>query len=197
VNTLGDGDLERGRALLEASLARFRELGFWTGEVLVLGNLGWVEQRAGNTERAIELMEDGAEGARSLGFSWAEQYQREGLAETTLAAGQLDDAEQHASRALELARQTGDRPSTVSCLALLARVAAARGDGEGAGLLWGVVEGEEGRGPLGIWSEQRDRNAETVPVLAGDDGFDQARVHGRVLSLADAVAYALGEPSDA
>ena len=69
-------------------------------------------------------------------------------------------------------------------------VAFARGDRVHAGLLWGAIEAEEERAPLGQWALERDRYL--TRVLAADDAdVTRARDRGRALSLEAALEEAL------
>jgi hypothetical protein len=74
----------------------------------------------------------------------------------------------------------------------LARFAASRGDADRAGRLWGAVESEEERRPVGQWEQEREGYAAPILAAAGP-GFEVARASGRALALDAAVDYALGE----
>ncbi len=75
-------------------------------------------------------------------------------------------------------------------LALLARFAASSSQSERAGRLWGAIEAEEARAPVGAWEHQREEFA--APVLAdGGPEFEAGRAAGRLLSLDEAVDDAL------
>ena len=69
-------------------------------------------------------------------------------------------------------------------------MAAARGQAERAGTLWGAVEGEAKRGRIGQWENERDEYAGHVFAVAGPE-FERARADGRAMSLDEAVEYAL------
>lgn len=86
--------------------------------------------------------------------------------------------------------QVGDRQYKVYGLAILAWVEAVRRKTARAGRLWGAVEAEESRGPLGQWEAERERYANLVHEHADPD-FEQAREAGRRLTLEQAVDYAL------
>ena len=75
-------------------------------------------------------------------------------------------------------------------MAFLAKLAAARGDLVRAGRLWGAIEAEAVRSPLGNWEQERDEYAAAI-VAPGDPEFEAARTAGRGLTLAEAVDYAL------
>jgi hypothetical protein len=65
---------------------------------------------------------------------------------------------------------------------------------ERAGRLWGAVEAEEVRGPLGQWELERDEYSTRVLANTGPD-FETARGAGRVLALDEAIGYALSVDS--
>jgi hypothetical protein len=105
--------------------------------------------------------------------------------------GRTDLAWERAREAIRLCRQGGDRQNTVYALALLARFAGAAGQAERAGQLWGAIEAEEARGPVGHWEREREQIASTVIMPSPE--FESGRSTGRSLSLDEAVEYALGE----
>jgi predicted ATPase/class 3 adenylate cyclase len=186
------GDLAKARVLLEDGLARFRRLGSRVGEAQALAAIGFVDYQEGNVARGREEYQRAAELAREAGFAWWEMNTFDTLADLALEQGRPDEAEEHALAALELSRRIGDRQFSVFELAQLARTAAARGDAERAGWLWGAIEAEEARGAIGRWEHQRDEVAKAVLAACGP-AFEDGRAEGRRLPLADAVAYALGD----
>jgi predicted ATPase len=186
------GDFDRARALLEESLAGFRRLGKKMGECEASGNLAMMELRFGDAELARRLIEENIELAREVGFTWWEAGNQIALARHSLDTGDLEDAETRAREGLRLEWQLNDRGSTIHCLGLLAATAAARGDRERAGRLWGAVEAEERSGPVGHGWETEDREPYAVAVAAAaSPEFDQARTAGEKLSIAEAVDFAL------
>jgi hypothetical protein len=78
----------------------------------------------------------------------------------------------------------------VNAHARLAWSAAARGDAERAGMLWGAIEAEEARRPLDVWRAMRPVYERAVASAAGLD-FEPACAAGRLLTLDEAVEYAL------
>jgi ATP/maltotriose-dependent transcriptional regulator MalT len=112
------------------------------------------------------------------------------IAEVLIELGQLDEAVPAARRQLELARAIGDRQSSVIGLVLLAYLAARRGDHERAHFLWGAVEAEEGRGPIGQWETEREDYRAKV-LLADGEELERARRLGRGRSLEAAIEEAL------
>jgi hypothetical protein len=105
--------------------------------------------------------------------------------------GQTAIAEERAREGLRLSHRLVDRQLIVYSLALLARFAAADGNKARAGRLWGAVEAEEARRPIGTWERhQRGQFAEAVLTNPSVE-FDAARSAGRRLSLDQAVEDAL------
>jgi len=187
---LMSGDLARARRLLEASVAMCRSMPNPKLEADAVGSLAWVERLEGNRERALELFELSVTMCEQVGFTWMQANRLHDIADLSFELGRGEVAELRGREAVELARQVGDRQMVVYTLALLARSAAADGRPERAGRLWGAVEAEEARGPLGQWEHERDEYATRV-LVAADAGFEAARLAGRTLSLDEAVEYAL------
>jgi predicted ATPase/class 3 adenylate cyclase len=189
------GDLEAARALAEESLEAHRRLGNRKGEAVAIGTLGAIANEAGNPDLAVQLLQQSAELAGEAGFIWWQVGQLHQLGECALALGRLEDAERSIREGLELAHRIGNRMHVVYDLALLARFAAERGESERAGVLWGAVEADEQRGPVGQWEDERDAYAAPVLAHAGQE-FDTGRGQGLRLSLDEAVEYALRTHSD-
>ncbi len=184
------GDWTSARAILEENLTRASALGSSYLEGEALSVLGLVEDHDGNIEKGLEFLCRSLELARSVGFRWREAIDLANLAELSLKLDRPAEAEAHGRAALELSRLMDDRLSTVSSLATLALVARARGDATRAGRLWGAIEAEEARAPLGRWDSYRDEFATPLLTLAGPE-FETARKRGRRDRLDAAVEYAL------
>jgi ATP/maltotriose-dependent transcriptional regulator MalT len=183
-------DFPRARRLLEDSLAICRRLPNPKLEADVVRTLGWVEQGSGNRERALELLELGARLCGEIGYVWIQASALLSAADLLRELGWPEVAEERARDGLALSWQVVDRRLTVYAIAFLARLAVERGDVERAGRLWGAIEAEESRAPLGNWEHDRDEYAALIVTL-GDVGFETGRTGGRVLSLSDAVNEAL------
>jgi hypothetical protein len=165
---------------------------------MVRATLGEREIEEGNTARGLEMMTDALELAHEAGFKWMEANVQNALAGHALELGRLDDAERHARSAVVVGHEMRDRRHAVQALALLAAVAAGRGGSRRAGLLWGAVEAEELRGPLGrrprmsAWEQDREKFHALVHAEL-DASFERGLIEGRRLSLDDASAYAVGD----
>jgi tetratricopeptide (TPR) repeat protein len=192
ISTLGYlEDPEKARELLNESLEQYRRAGSERGESEVLGGLGYVSEQEGDLEVALELFSRAAELAAEVRFTWWEVAMLAAIAEVLIELDRLDMAESPARRHLELAREIGDRQSSVFGLVLLAYLAARRGDHGRAHLLWGAVEAEEGRAPIGQWEVEREDYRAKI-ILAEGEELEQARRLGRGRSLDAAIEEALG-----
>ena len=184
------GDLDRAAVLADESLELNRRSGN-AAEAQSVGLLGEVTYAQGDRELGRELIAEGARLAGEAGFAWWRSRMLRKLADCLLAEGRPEDAEPAAREALALLVATGDPHATVFALARVARVSAELGRTEEAGLLWGAIEAEEQRRPLGGWAKERERLG--APILAhADEAFEDARTRGRSLELEDAAAVALG-----
>jgi predicted ATPase len=194
VGALVGKDLARARQLFEDSLAMCQTRPNAKLEADAVGKLGLVERGEGNRERALELFEKSAALCERVGFTWMQASVVLDLADLSHELGQTAVAEERAREALRLSQQLVDRRSVVYSLALLARFAAASGQAERAGRLWGAIEAEEVRGPLGTWEHDREEYAAAILAHEGPE-FARARRAGKGLSLDEAIEYALSVDS--
>jgi predicted ATPase/class 3 adenylate cyclase/DNA-binding CsgD family transcriptional regulator len=180
------GDTARALSLLEGSLEVFRKLGSRRGETQALGSLGSVARIEGNTELAVNLFERSATMAAEIGRTWWEAGMCANLAELALEAGRPEEAATWARRTLALATVMGDRKLSVCALAYLACTAIAIGDSRRGGRLWGAVEAEETRGPLGAWRSERSNFEQRIMARWGTE-LEIGMREGRLLPLEVAV----------
>jgi predicted ATPase/class 3 adenylate cyclase len=185
------GDLARARELLDECLAICRRRPNRKVAADALVKLAWVEQLEGNPEHALELYEQGAARCEEIGFTWMQASAVRSAAALADELGRTERARERGRDALRLCRECDDRQMTLFALALLARLASRACQPERAGRLWGAIETEEARGPVGIWENERDEIAADVAIRSAE--FEQGRSAGRSLSLEEAVEYALGE----
>ena len=64
--------------------------------------------------------------------------------------------------------------------------------GRSSGRLWGAIEAEEARGPVGQWEAERDSYSQVILAHAGPE-FERGRQDGVRLSLNEVVDDALDE----
>jgi predicted ATPase len=182
------GDGEHARSLSAESLELHRRVGSPSGEAMALGALADLEWQEGHREEALDLARRSVILAAQVGFTWWQVHHLYKACEFAFELGRAPEAEEHGCEGLRLAFEIGDRQMSVYLLALLARAAGAQGRQERAGVLWGALESEESRGPVGQWEGEREGYA--VHVLAHDGAeFGRGREQGRHLSLQQAVEY--------
>jgi predicted ATPase len=179
------------RELFEESLVLFRRLGSRRGEGETIGSLGYLEMKEGNPEKAIELFEESAAIVALVGFAWWEVNMREAVSEALVGLGRYEEAAANAREGLALAVRIHDRPNTVFLVAMLAVSAAATGWQARAGLLWGAIEAEVKRQPVGMWEAQRDELEAKIRVNGGHE-LERGLAEGRRLSFETAIDEALG-----
>jgi predicted ATPase len=181
------GDFERARSLLEQGLALDRSAFTEIGVLTLLGEIAFEE---GRPEESIELLDRSAASAKKIDWGWWQKIALQLAAEFTLRLGRPDDALPRIRDSLVIARTIQDRQGLAYGLTLLAWAAAAKGQAERAGTLWGTVEGEAERGRIGQWESEREEYAGHLFAVAGPE-FERARAEGQTMSLDEAVEYAL------
>jgi predicted ATPase len=184
-NMVMRGEKEAAWPLLEEALRESRQLGQPLGESQALGFLVQKAYGEGDLEQAAGLALESARLAREVGWTWWEAGQLESAATLERERGRLDAAEQHATRALELSLDLGDRRSTIFAAAELAVIAAERGDAGRSGLLWGALESAAASGRVGQWEQER-ADLEALALRADGPEFAAARSEGGLLSIAQA-----------
>jgi predicted ATPase len=184
------GDLGRARELVDESHEIHTRRGDLWGQAQTVGTLGAISREEGNEEDAFEQLERSGEMALAAGVPWWRGGTLGEMAALSLKAGRLDEAEMRVRESLVLAGELRDHPSRVFGVGLLAGVAAARGDCERAGRLWGAIEDEVAAAPLGGWHRHRAECAERMEALAAAE-FERARAVGREWTLDEALEYAL------
>jgi hypothetical protein len=102
-----------------------------------------------------------------------------------LDQGNLARANRLCRESLTLSLEIGDRLGVGHCVALLAAIAARRGDPERAGCLWGGLDALEAAGDPPVLPEVRASRGE------GIDWFERAVAAGREMSADEVLAYAL------
>jgi predicted ATPase len=191
-SALKRGELGTARQLLEDSISRCREIGSAVTLGVAIGILGGVDWAEGDHELALERYEESASIAHEANFTWWESNMSGDLADANLQLGRIEESDKWARKMLSLAAGQNDRQGCVWALALVAAVARASGKPERAGHVWGAIEAEEARGPVGTWESERPE-FEALVVTENDPSFEAARAAGRLLSLERAVEDALSD----
>jgi ATP/maltotriose-dependent transcriptional regulator MalT len=189
------GDLARARELVETSHEIHERGDDWCrkawGQAQTTGTLGAIARDTGDDETARELLRESADLAGGVGVEMWQGWMLLELAALSLRARRVDEAEDAATRALEIAVGLRDRPSQVFGVGLLACVAAERGELERAGRLWGAIEDERTFAPLGGWQLHRDDCYARLQRLENAQ-FEAGLAEGRKLELDAAAEEGLG-----
>jgi predicted ATPase len=180
------GDRSRARALCDESLSLHRSM---SGEAQVLSLLGDIAFAEGKGGEALRLLRESARLAGEAGFRWWRNHALATLAEYALRIGKPDDARGAAREALADSQSIGDRQGMIYGIALLAWVAVEKGREEEAGRLWGAIQADVERAPVGQWESERDEYAERV--VASSASFERGRADGQRLTLSQAVEEGL------
>jgi predicted ATPase/class 3 adenylate cyclase len=178
-------ETERARVLQDEALVLDRKINSKRGESRAAYVFAMIELQRGNDALALQLFEQSAALAGECGFTWWRLGRLLDLAELLLDRGRIPEADRRLREALPLAVQIGDRQATIFGLALLARSLGDAGLSERAGLLWGAIEAEEARAPVGGWETERDHHERLVLTHAGPE-FERGRQEGNGLSLDEA-----------
>jgi predicted ATPase len=184
-NMVDRGETAAAWPLLEESLRTFRELGLPRGEAQALGYLAEKPHAEGDLAHAIELSLESAAVAQKIGWAWWESGQLRFAAALERGRGNLDAAEGHALRCLELSLALGDRRRVVFAAAELAVIAAERGDTKRAGRLWGAIESEQTSRPVRQWESVREE-LERLILRADGPAFGHAKEEGSLMSIGEA-----------
>jgi len=185
-NMVLGGETDAAWPLLEEALSEARSLGSKIGEAQALGFFVQKAYREGDLELALSLALDSAELAREAGWGWWEAGQLETAAMLERERGNLDAARTHAHLSFEIALELRDRQHIIFAAADLAAIAAADGQAERAGRLWGAIETEVASGQVGQW-EREQGELEALVLAVDGPAFAGAREEGRLLSIAAAV----------
>jgi predicted ATPase len=139
------GDLEQAAEMLDEAEALQRRAGSSTGIRRIMHLRGQQAAAAGDIERARRVLGESGELSRTAGdlFSTASTFHS--LGDVELDAGEIDAAERAYRDALRSAWDCEADRLVCYSLAGLAAVAARRGDGQRAALLWGFAEAYEER----------------------------------------------------
>jgi len=157
---------------------------------MALGTLADIAVGERRLDEALELARRSASLAGEVGFTWWQVHYLAVACEMCVDLGRFEEAEEAGGEGLRLAIEIEDRQMTVYLLALLSAAVAARGGPERAGSLWGALEREEERGPVGQWEAERDDYWSRIQ-LRDSEQFELGRARGRQLSPSEAMGEAL------
>jgi predicted ATPase len=182
-DAVSQGDVERAKRLADQA--------FDADPPLALHVLAQVAFAEKDSARAGRLVREAADAAEAEGNAWFRAVVLVDAAERLLALGDLETARQFFREGLELLHSTHDIVNLPIELAADAALASQLGDPVRAGTLWGASEAEGERTPRPTTAAALTEYEPYLEPVRGDAAFEKARLHGRTLSLDEAVAYAL------
>jgi DNA-binding CsgD family transcriptional regulator/tetratricopeptide (TPR) repeat protein len=163
-----------------------------------LADLGWIHLQRGDVQQACGFFDESVILARSGCDAVQEAWGLAGQALVAYAHGDQREAVRLGRQALVPVHELGHKPCVRFCLDLLGVLAAAQGQGERAGRLFGaadvVREATHAFVPrYPALYALRERTVATLQSGPSAPSFSVAWAEGRALSLEEAVAHALAE----
>ncbi|MFN8496798.1 MAG: tetratricopeptide repeat protein [Anaerolineae bacterium] len=189
-------DAAWARALLEEALPIFQAQDNFQMTGWALNHLGHAAQLDGDFERATRLLEESLSLFRVVGMEVPNiAWDLQSLGECALGLGEADLARARFTEALTLFHRYGDTAGVAWCLAGLAGAAALAQKPKRAARLWAASESVRqtiGARPAPAARVTRERLTAAARDELGEREFDAAAEEGRAMTLAAAVACALG-----
>jgi non-specific serine/threonine protein kinase len=185
------GRLDEAERVLGEALALNEELGAYGEVTLSHSLLSFPAQLRGDLERSAALLERSIALAREHDILWLLVNGLLNLADVRLTQGTVDAAGELVREALSIAPELGGEATIVEGLGLASAIAAAAGDDETAGRLWGAAERPYERLGKTYLRDEMERFRELLADRG--DAFEDARRRGRLLTLEEAIALAVGE----
>jgi tetratricopeptide (TPR) repeat protein len=193
-----EGNFLRARQTFEDSAQLYRDAGDELGALFASRLVAWTCSELGERERAWELYEHNLNWARALGNKPLEAQTLGAVASMALEQGRADDAISLMQDVLRIDRELGVRFQTSIDLTRFARVLAfAGGAAEEATRLLSCADAR--REEIGAGTPPRylvilnDEAIAAIRERLEEAAFSEAWQQGRMFSLDDAVAIALGE----
>jgi predicted ATPase len=181
----------------EASLQVFRQVGEEWGEVLALVTLGRVDLLEGKTDDALEHLTESLRLSRERRDGFSTTVAQHHLGWAYISKGMIDEAEAELQDSLEYTARVRHHEGSAYALEGLLGVAAARGEYERAGLMYGASEML--REQVGMYNPVAfafDRRlVEQLRSGVMRNAFERGYAAGRMLAPEEAIAYALPQAS--
>jgi predicted ATPase/DNA-binding CsgD family transcriptional regulator len=192
------GDEERWAALVESALTLHRRAADQVGLAVTLMQIGFVTLSAGDTQVAAGRFRECASVCESSGNVWYGTYAQWGIATVMWLGGEHHRAAAAVSAALRAFRDLDDPIGTAMCLDTLAWIAAGKGQAARAATLLGAASTAWSAIPLALPSGLTKHHADALAVARSalsDDAYRSAMRRGEAMNHAEAIGFALGEPS--
>ena len=188
------GEVDDARAHLHEAIERSRQISSTDQLAAALHSLGELERDHGRHSISAELLEEALELWERGGHLRHAGETRHGLADLRLAEGEHKAAVQLYRATLVQCRNEDNKRGIAYALGGLAAAAAATGQLERAGRLWGVVEQMEAQRGAPLESFARARYRRFLATLDAET-LEHEIASGRALPPDEAIELALGEGS--
>jgi tetratricopeptide (TPR) repeat protein len=190
------GDYERATELYEQSMDLFREQGDKQSLAICLNNLAMMVYSQGDLGRAGKLTEEGVALFSELGTRVGVSMGLYNLGWMALLQDHLGRAADLYRESLSLSWETGLNPIVQMALEGFACVAGAEGEAERAARLWGAAQALHETKSIPRdpdFLAEADARISAVRLGMGEEAWEEAWRKGRVMTLDEAVSYALEE----
>jgi predicted ATPase len=190
------GDFGVAEAHWREALALAREMGDTTSVANSLNGLGLTLMEQGNLGEAKAILEESLSLSRELELNNHLPYALDTLACVESEQGDNERAATLFAEALSVSQQLGDKRTLLFVLGHMAELAVTQGNIARAARLGGAEAAgrDASRIPIvPVEREHRERALDRARQELGEDAFRRAWERGRAMSLAEAVACALGE----
>ncbi|WP_067676721.1 protein kinase domain-containing protein [Nocardia miyunensis] len=167
-----------------------------------LTGIGWVCERSGDTQRAIEYQREVLSITQAAGESLLRSTASWGIGVAVWQQGERSRAVELLENALRVNRRMRSPYVAALSLEALAWMVGPDGDAERAAVLMGAAHELDRSGGnvasiVPAMPQHHDECVRLTRSALGARGFDAAFRHGRAMGMDEAVAYALGEqPTD-
>jgi tetratricopeptide (TPR) repeat protein len=188
-------DFDRAREMFEEAARIFRAEGMKPSLALSLARLGYSEALAGDFERAASRLNESVALFDELGTTTWTSVARRYLGLLALLRGKIDEAESLLKTSLLEGHEQAPQFDLPHWIEELGAVAAAKGDAVRATTLWGATDALFERFGLATLEENRQVRERFRDEVGGstDKDLAEAWAQGHVLTLQQAIAYALTE----
>ena len=193
-----DGDADQGHALARTAVRLHRKAGDRMGIVLALIQVGYIHMCAGEAEQAAAWFTRCAAACQDSGNVWYHAYAQWGLAVVALLRGDPAGAARQGCAALRAIRCMDDAMGVVLCLDVLAWAAAAGQEAARAATLAAAAErawASIPATPAGPLRAHHDAALEVARAALPSAEYRAAFAKGSAMDQAEAIAFALGEPT--
>ncbi|WP_459986114.1 helix-turn-helix transcriptional regulator [Nocardioides sp. AN3] len=192
------GELQSSIDQLEVAVEEFIRIGYRTGVIHSMFELGIAYGFAGDGERAAGWQQRCQETAAAVGESWWRSFSLWAYGIDKWRQGDIAQAEKIERESLRLKREQDDQLGVGVCLEAMSWIAAAEGDAARSARLMGAADsllrrvGMSIEGSYSMW-DYHQSTAENLRTSWGEERLQRAYDQGAAWTAEDAVSFALGE----